>query len=149
MIGLVALGVPLFAGIRSNERKVNRLTIDGHSHGGGGWVVSSPTLWSLDGYLTYDASGKSPKVTFSQSRGPGTNWAFVGMKTFSERNAGRGFTRDSNLEQDGYTMELRATEGPYEGWYLGRVDGELVLVKQRRHSATVEMVVREADVIHK
>ena len=71
-IGLVALALPSFAGIRSNVRKLNELTIDGHSHGSGAWEVSSPTVACGSRYLTYDASGKSPKVSLPLGKGSGT-----------------------------------------------------------------------------
>ena len=48
--------------------------------------------------------------------------------------------------QSGYTMKVRASEGPFEGWYLGRVDGALVLVKDRGSAATLEMLETTTEI---
>ena len=37
-------------------------------------------------------------------------------------------------------MELRAAEGPFQGWYLGRVDGVLELVKNPEKAVKVRML---------
>jgi len=37
-------------------------------------------------------------------------------------------------------MKIRATAGPFKDWYLARVNGELVLHKDRDRAATVMML---------
>ena len=134
------------AGIRKNDVRVNSLEIDGASYGTG-VTVSAPTLHCSSGYLSYDVSGTSPDVTFDPRKGPHTTWAFVEMRGFTENTGGVGGGYEH--EREGYTMKLRATEGPFAGWYLGRVDGKLVLVEEPRRAATLRLVLREADVMHK
>jgi hypothetical protein len=152
LIGIVALvPLPLFAYIRGPEVRVNRLTINGNSYGSGAWEVSSPTVKGPSGYLTYDASGKSEKVKFRMEKGPGTRWSFVETAGFKHTQGLGPSGRKKDYiyeEQTGYTMKIRAAEGPFEGWYLARGhylgDGppELILVKDRGDAATVEMLVK-------
>src|SRR5205823_3248940 len=87
LVGLaVTVALPSFAGIHGPTRHVKELTIDGRDYGGA-WQISSPTLWSWSGYLTYDASGKSPKVTFQRKKGPGTEWFFFEVAHFEHTEA--------------------------------------------------------------
>lgn len=66
---VAALAVlPLDAGIRSNEKRVDRLYIGGASYGIR-WQISYPYLRNNPGYLAYDVTGKSPKVFFSKEKG--------------------------------------------------------------------------------
>src|SRR5262245_28280489 len=88
---LTALVVPCLAGIRV-DRAPNRLEVDGLSYGSE-WTVSSPTLRSPSGYLAYDVSGKSPKVTFDPNQGRHATWTFVEAKIFRDK--------DDGLEQQG------------------------------------------------
>jgi hypothetical protein len=129
--------VPSFAGIRLGPTtKVKILSIDGHNYSA--WTLSSPTVSDREGYLTYDVTGKSPKVTFQEKKGPGAEWAFVGLKRF-ERDEDRGIS--AGELQKGYTMKLQATEGPFKGWYLCREkDGSFILVENRSDSSTLEML---------
>jgi hypothetical protein len=140
IIGILVLATPLFAGIRVSESKVNRLTIDGHEEGGS-WAVSSPTLKSSRGYLAYDASARSTKVTFRWWKVRGTSWSFIDLKKF-EHTKRLGGRHDDDEETTGYTMKLQVAEGPNKGWYLGRKDGKLVLVEDRRDAATLKMVLK-------
>src|SRR5437899_329505 len=79
-----AVAMPSFGGILGPKRMVKELTINGDSVGEGLWEVSSPTLVCVSGYLAYDASGKSPKVTFEPVKGAGTTWSFVERSSFEE-----------------------------------------------------------------
>lgn len=45
-------------------------------------------------------------------------------------------------------MKLRVMHGPYKGWYLGRVDDSLVLVKDPREIATLSLVETTTDIEH-
>jgi hypothetical protein len=148
LAGLVAaVGVAqVAAGIRKNDHQVNALEINGASYGSG-VAVGAPTLHFPSGYLSYDVTGNSPDVSFDLKKGPHTTWAFVEMRGFTESSGGAGGGYEH--EREGYTMKLRATEGPFAGWYLGRVDGKLVLVEEPRRAATLRLVLREADVLHK
>jgi hypothetical protein len=147
LVGLLALlAVPLFAGIRTVIER-NRLEIAGFDYGSG-WEVSSPTLRSDAGYLSYDVSGKTPKVTFEAKAGPHATWEFVDVKKFRIELAGKGSRRDTDREETGFKMQLRATEGPFRGWYLlRRVDGSLVLIKDPKLASTLRLV-SVADVRH-
>jgi len=142
LTAMTVLALPSFAGIEGPTRKVNRLTIDGSKHGGeGSWLVSAPTLQAPSGYLAYDASGKSPQVTFREAKGNGTSWSFVETVPFSDyKQLGMRGGWYVSEQQSGYTMKVQATSGPFQGWYLGRVDGQLVLVKDRRKAATLRML---------
>jgi len=148
LIVLVVFILPSFAGIRENRRTPNRLEIDGASYGRG-WIVSSPTLHSPDGYLVYDATGKSPKVSVGGTKGPQATWTFVGEKRYHEELANRGRTPGTDSERRGWSMKLRAAAGPFAGWYLGHKDGSLILVKDPARAATVALVGKECDIIHK
>jgi len=143
----VAVALPAFAGIRGPTVKVEALSIDGHEYGGR-WEISYPTLRSPSGlYLAYDASGKSPKVTFRREKGPGTEWSYAELKHF-KRYEGMG-TEDYyyvSEEQTGYTMKIRAAEGPFKGWYLAREDDELILVKHPRDAATLRMLEKTVKI---
>ena len=145
LVGLAAAAtLPAYAGIRGPTRKVNALTIDGRPYGGGrSWAVDLPTLRAPSGYLAYDASGKSPKVTFRGEKGPGTSWRFVGVKYFTRYEPVRASVSE---EQTGYTMKVRAAEGPFKGWYLARVGGSLVLVKDPGKAATLEMLETTVEI---
>ena len=70
----------------------------------------------------------------------------------SERGKGQvpgNRSEEEDHNKFGYSLEVRASEGPFAGWYLGRVDGELVLVKNPRQAATIVMVQRETYLHHK
>jgi len=142
LVSLLALAaLPSFAGIYLGERKVTELQIDGASYGGP-WYVSSPVLRSPKGYLAYDLSGKSTKVTFRSKRGPETAWGFTGWRPYEEyEGAGAG----KYVRRQGVTLQVRAANGPLEGWYLDREGGELVLVKDRRAAATLRVVEKETE----
>ncbi|HEY7315924.1 MAG TPA: hypothetical protein VH643_41725 [Gemmataceae bacterium] len=145
----VLAALPSYGGIRSNVTRVNGLQIDGVSYGGS-WDVSSPTLRNrFFCYLAYDVSGESRKVLYSFQKGPQTTWAFVEMQPFTSEQRGKGSKRGLDLEQRGYTLKLRATAGPFKGWYLGRVDGSLVLVKNPKDAATLRLQETRADIEHK
>jgi hypothetical protein len=147
LVGLaVTVALPLFAGIRGPTCRPKALAVDGHNYGAG-WEISSPTLCSRSGYLAYDTSGKSPKVTFRQNKTPGTEWLFLEVEPFhrSEPMGQRGGYYVSE-EQTGYTMKIRAAEGSFKGWYLARVDGSLVLVKNRRDAATLRLLEKTVEV---
>jgi len=74
----VAAALPALAGIRGRTRTVNELSIDRYFHGGGGtWELTTSTLRAPHGYLAYDPTGKSPKVTFVKEKGSGTEWDYV------------------------------------------------------------------------
>jgi hypothetical protein len=134
---VAVVAVPSLAGIRLGPTtKVKLLSIDGHNYAA--WMLNSPTVSAREGYLTYDATGKSPRVTFQKEKGPGTAWGFVGLKNF-ERDEDDGIS--AGELQKGYTMKLQATEGPFKGWYLCREpDGGLILVQDHRQSSTLEML---------
>lgn len=145
----LAVVLPLWAGIRSNVTTVNDLEIDAVSFDGS-WDVSSPTLRRPSfGYLAYDLSGESPKVFYSKETGQHTTWAFMDIKKFTRELYGKGSKPGSDLEQTGYTMELRATAGPFKGWYLAREGRSLVLVKDQGKAASIRLVVKTADIEHK
>jgi len=149
LIGLLAaVALPGYAGIRTNKRTINSLEIDGVSQGRG-WSVSAPTLRSSSGYLSYDVSGKSPQVTFRPKSGRHARWTFVEERRYQVELPDKGDKRGTDLERTGWTMKLQAAEGPFAGWYLGRVDGTLSLVKDPRKAAKVLLVEREADIEHK
>jgi hypothetical protein len=138
LIGLIALAaVPALAGIRGKTWRVNKLQI-GWTTYDGKWDFDSPTIRSKDGYLTYDVTGQSRKVTFGKERGDQTTWAFVERTPFLDES--------SNLEQKGYTLKIQATEGPFKGWYLGRAAGEFVLVEKRRDSVTLRLIQEETEI---
>jgi hypothetical protein len=143
---LVAVAaVPSPAGIRGPTRKDNALSINGHGYGRG-WSVNAPLLYGPDGYLTYDVTGKSPKVTFQKEKGPGAEWAFVEVKPWSNTE-GKGM-RDGwyiSEEQEGYSMKLQATEGPFKGWYLRWEKDGLVVTEKRLHSATLELLEKTTE----
>src|SRR5436305_5751575 len=81
--GLVLAALPALAGIRGPTATVNDLTINSQTFGGGGtWAVSSPTLRSPSGYLSFDATGKSREVTFRREKGPGIIWLFTDKARF-------------------------------------------------------------------
>jgi hypothetical protein len=147
LVGLaVVIALPAFAGIRGPTVKVDALSIDGHNYGVS-WEISSPTLCSSSGYLAYDASGKSPKVTFRREKGPGTEWFFFEVLHFKRQvSMGRSEFWYISEEQTGYTMKIRAAEGPFKGWYLARVDGALVLVKNHRDAATLRMLEKTVEI---
>src|SRR5437868_2425451 len=82
LVGLaVTIALPSFAGIRGPTHHVKALTNDGRDYGGA-WEISSPILCSRSGYLAYDPSGKSPKVTFERVKGPGMEWFFFEVTHF-------------------------------------------------------------------
>ena len=67
-------------------------------------------------------TGKSPNVSYSQRRGLDTTWTIVELGPFQrEFREGR-----REREKSGYKLKVRASEGPFAGWYLGRVGRELV-----------------------
>ena len=116
LVGLaVVIALPAFAGIRGPTRRPEALAIDGHDSGAG-WEISSPTLRSRSGYLAYDASGKSPKVTYRTEKGPGTEWLFLEVRPFEsyESKGQRGGYYVSEEKTD-YTMKIRAAAGPFKG----------------------------------
>lgn len=149
LVGMAAaVALPAFAGIRGPTVTVNDLKIDGRSYGGAGaWAVSSPTLKAPSGYLSFDASGKSQQVTFRKEKGPGITWFFTEKSRFEDHEAkGKDAFHYVSEEQRGYTMKLRAGEGPLEGWYLGVEEGKLVLVKDSRNAATLRMVEKTVQI---
>jgi hypothetical protein len=152
VVVVVVAVLPLEAAIKVRESKVNSLKIGGKDYGGS-WRVSSPTLWSYNefGYLSYDASGKSPKVSFRLLRGSGSNWQFLEMRSFEyTRRGGTWWSSNKNdVEVRGCTMKLRASTGPFKGWYLGREDGELVLVKDESSAVTLRLVLTETEYTHR
>src|SRR5438128_2740203 len=87
MMFLVGVVLPSFAGIkvRSRTDSVDALEIDGGSYGRGPWSVDSPTIRSRNGYLAYEARGKSPRVYYSTGKGIGTSWSFVETFPFESR----------------------------------------------------------------
>jgi hypothetical protein len=117
-------------------RPATILRIDGHSHGEY-WDISAPTLQFRDCYLTYDASGKSTAITLREDKGPGTSWALVELKHFQRR---KGFFLFGPAEEVVSSMKLQATEGPFKGWYLCREKDRLVLTKEYRDAAKLEVV---------
>jgi len=147
LVGLaLTVALPSFAGIRGPTRRPEALAIDGHDYGVA-WEISSPTLCSRSGYLAYDGSGKSPKVTFQREKGPGTEWLFVELAHFTdEKPMGQRGGYYISEEQTGYTMKIRAAEGRFKGWYLARVDGSLVLVKNHRDAATLRMLETRVEI---
>src|SRR5207249_3657338 len=107
---------------------------------------SSPTLKGPTGYLAYDITGKLPKVTFQPDKGPGTRWSFIEVTPFKyTQDDGPTRDRPTRKETTGYTMKLRASDGPFDGWYLGQMGTTLVLFKEPNKAAIVRMVqsVRE------
>jgi hypothetical protein len=148
VIGILVLALPLLAGIRSNQTRPDRLEIDGVDYGTN-WTISSPTLCSKSGYLSYDVTGKSPKVTFQKTQGPHSTWTFVEKRLYQEEFLDQGSKRGTDREVTGYSLKLRAAEGPYAGWYLAREGRELVLVKNPAWAARLVLVQREADIVHK
>jgi hypothetical protein len=147
---LVVVAVaPLGAGVRVRKKVVTRpLGIDGVAYGSR-CAVSSPTVECSLGYLSYDASGKSPEVSFDSTKGPHTTWAFVELRPFGQMTS-LDNPEEKGHERWGYTMKLRAAEGPLAGWYLGRVDGKLVLVKDYRQAATVRLESEaDVDLVHR
>jgi hypothetical protein len=141
IIGTLVLATPLFAGIRGPERTLNALTINGHDDGES-WVVSSPTLKNSRGYLAYDATASSTKVTFRWWKVRGTSWSFIDEKKFTHTRRLGGYN-DDDEETTGYTMKLQVADSPSKGWYLGRKEGKLVLVEHRWEAATVKMVLKQ------
>ncbi|HKB42452.1 MAG TPA: hypothetical protein VKD72_38855 [Gemmataceae bacterium] len=115
--------------------------------------VSSPTLWSYNefGYLSYDASGESPKVSFGLLRGPGARWQFLEVRSFEYtiRTGSLWSTSKNDVEVRGCTMKVRASNGPFKGWYLAREGGKLVLVKEYSRAATLRMVLTETEYTHR
>ncbi|HEY7426785.1 MAG TPA: hypothetical protein VH682_21290 [Gemmataceae bacterium] len=111
----------------------------------GKWKVSSPTVQSNDGkYLAYEAAGKSPRVYFTKEKGPHTIWAFVEMKPFTEHSLAH--TKGISVDASGFTLRLRATEGPFRGWYLTRTkEGELVLTKEPRRASEVRLLMKRTE----
>ena len=69
--------MPLFASIRGPERTVNRLTIDGNAWGWAALVSQLADLEAPYGYLAYDVTGKSTKVTFRRGAGPGVRSSII------------------------------------------------------------------------
>lgn len=132
LVALVAL--PSFAGITRNV-DVYRLEIDGVAYGSS-WKFDSPAVHTGKGYLSYDATGKSTAVTVN---GPKISWEFADRKSYEHKESGRAEDR----EYTGYSMKLRATEGPLAGWYLGNEDGSWVLVKSEKEAARLTIIQHE------
>ena len=115
----------------------------------GRWKVSSPTVQSEDGkYLAYEVEGESPRVYFTKKKGPHTTWAFVDMIRFSEHalTHKQGIPGWVSRDESGFTLRLRATEGPFRGWYLTRTkEGELALTKEVRRAAEVRLLLKRTE----
>jgi hypothetical protein len=113
----------------------------------GRWKASSPTVQSDAGeYLAYDVGGESPRVYFTKERGPHTAWAFVDREPYEHHSlqAQQGRPGWVSVDESGFTLRLRATEGPFRGWYLARTkEGDLVLVKKADRAAVVKFRLKE------
>src|SRR4051812_28014821 len=84
LIVLGVLALPSFAGIKSGGTTyIDSLRIDGRSYGTAPWSPLAPTIRAQEGYLAYDAAGKSTTVTFRKEKGPGTKWSFVETNGFA------------------------------------------------------------------
>jgi hypothetical protein len=144
---LCAASVVLFL---SGSIVLSSVTLDALEVGGvavpGRWKVSSPTVQSNAGeYLGYDVSGKSSRVYFTKEKGPHTAWAFVDREPFEEH---KGLVYKQGSGPVSVTRRLRATEGPFRGWYLSRTkEGDLVLTKKADRAALVKFRLQRREVI--
>lgn len=115
----------------------------------GRWKVSSPTVQSEDGrYLAYAVAGKSPRVYFTKEKGSHTVWSFVEMKRFSKHSLQhkQGVAGWVSVDESGFTLRLRATEGPFRGWYLTRTkERDLVLTKEAGRAAEVRLLLKQRE----
>jgi hypothetical protein len=134
----------------SGSIKISSVNLEAMEVGGaevpGRWRANSPTVQSDDGsYLAYEAVGTSPRVYFTKERGPHTAWAFTDRKPFSEHHlvGEQGTAGWVSVDESGFTLRLRATEGPFQGWYLSRAKGgKLALTKEAGRAAEVKFLLK-------
>lgn len=133
----------------SGSIKISEVSLESMEVGGvtvsGKWKASSPNVRSAEGkYLAYEITGKSPRVYFTKEKGAHTAWAFVDQKDFSEHHLVCEQGKDwISHDETGFTLRLRATEGPFRGWYLSRTkEGKLELTKEVRRAAEVKFLLK-------
>ncbi|HEY7315925.1 MAG TPA: hypothetical protein VH643_41730 [Gemmataceae bacterium] len=142
-----ALAVLLLSG----SIKISEVNLESMEVGGvtvpGKWKASSPTVQSTEGkYLAYEVAGDSPRVYFTKEKGPHTAWAFVDRKPFTNHSLGhydRAPGWGLSVDEEGFTLRLRATEGSFRGWFLSRTNkGDLVLTKEAGRAAEVKFLLK-------
>ncbi len=146
-LGLTAAATVLFL---SGSIKLSSVSLESMEVGGvsvpGKWKASSPTVQSDKGeYLAYEVVGKSPRVYFTKEKGPHTAWSFIDKKQFSKHHLvyEQGRVDWVSVEESGFTLRLRATEGPFKGWYLSRnKERDLVLTKEAGRATEVEFLLK-------
>jgi hypothetical protein len=119
----------------------------------GRWKASAPTVQSAEGeYLAYEVAGKSPRVYFTTEKGPHTSWAFLDQKPWGEHHLvhEQGTPGWISVDESGYTLRLRATEGPFRGWYLATAKGgKLVLTREASRAAVVKLLLKKTRSVSK
>jgi hypothetical protein len=134
----------------SGSIKISSVHLESMEVGGvtvpGRWKASSPTVQLHRGkYLAYEVAGESPRVYFTAEKGPHTAWAFADRKPFSESHLVHEQENADwiSVEEDGFTLRLRATEGPFRGWYLSRTkEGDLELTKEAGRATEVRFLLK-------
>jgi hypothetical protein len=135
----------LTGGITLSSVRVESMQVGGAAVDGK-WKASSPTVQSDSGeYLAYEAAGDSPRVYFTKDKGPHTSWAFVDRQPFSDHHLAHEQGRPGwvSVEEEGFTLRLRATEGTFRGWYLSRTKaGKLELTKEVGPATEVKILLK-------
>lgn len=143
----------------SGSIRLSSISLESMEVGGvtvpGKWKASSPTVQSDKGeYLAYEVVGKSPRVYFTTEKGPHTAWSFIDKKEYKKHSIGteqwNGRTRSIAVDESGFTLRLRATEGPFKGWYLSRSkEGKLVLTKEANRNTEVMFQLKRTKSTYK
>jgi hypothetical protein len=95
------------------------------------WYLGGSSIKSSTGagYLAYDPTGKSNKLSLSAKPGDNTDWQMVVTK---------GKTPGDEHEA---TATIRAANGPMKGWMIDVEDGQLILSKSASKPASAFRVV--------